>query len=219
MMNIDPDIQLAADGDPEAFEKVYRCYHRRVYSLCLRMTRNASQAEDLAQDVFIQLLRKIDSFRGESLFATWLYRLTVNQVLMHFRKPAVKTERTAADSIDFDQRAHLRQNPGKMSVLDRISLQEAIDELPPGYRKVFILHDVEGYAHDEIGQMLGCTIGASKSQLHRARQKLQSLLNVRGKTQPRRHSLARRNRIGGGHGVPLVPASLITQTARLGRLD
>ena len=179
MTTADPDVQLAAAGDMEAFDKIYRRYHARVYGLCLRMTRNVSQAEDLTQDVFIQLFRKINTFRGEASFATWLHRLTVNQVLMHFRKPAVKAEQTTGDGTIPLQIASGTDNPGKMSVIDRISLAEAIRQLPKGYRTVFILHDVEGYEHEQIGQMLGCAIGTSKSQLHKARMKLRSLLRKR----------------------------------------
>jgi RNA polymerase sigma-70 factor (ECF subfamily) len=179
MTTVDPDAELAAAGDTEAFDKIYGRYHRRVYCLCLRMTRNASQAEDLAQDVFIQLFRKLDTFRGESSFSTWLHRLTVNQVLMHFRKPAVKTEQTTEDGTAPVRSASGTENPGKMSVIDRISLREAIRQLPRGYRTVFILHDVEGYEHEQIGQMLGCAVGTSKSQLHKARMKLRSLLTKR----------------------------------------
>jgi len=188
MTTADPDVKLAAAGDIEAFEKIYRRYHARVYGLCLRMTRNVSQAEDLTQDVFIQLFRKINSFRGEASFATWLHRLTVNQVLMHFRKPAVKTEQTTEDGTTPVQIAGGTENPGKMSVIDRISLAEAIRELPKGYRTVFILHDVEGYEHEQIGQMLGCAIGTSKSQLHKARMKLRSLLSMRIRPQHANHN-------------------------------
>ncbi|HSQ19580.1 MAG TPA: RNA polymerase sigma factor [Blastocatellia bacterium] len=179
MMTVDPDAKLAAAADTEAFDKIYRRYHRRVYCLCLRMTRNVSQAEDLAQDVFLQIFRKIDTFRGESSFSTWLHRLTVNQVLMHFRKPAVKTEQTTEDGTTPVRIARGTENPGKMSVIDRISLREAIRQLPRGYRTVFILHDLEGYEHEQIGQMLGCAVGTSKSQLHKARMKLRSLLTKR----------------------------------------
>ena len=196
MTTVDPDAKLAAAGDTEAFEKIYRRYHRRVYSLCLRMTRNVSQAEDLAQDVFVQLFRKLDTFRGESSFSTWLHRLTVNQVLMHFRKPAVKTEQTTEDGAAPVRIARGTENPGKMSVIDRISLAEAMRQLPRGYRTVFILHDVAGYEHEQIGQMLGCAVGTSKSQLHKARVKLRSLL--RKQTPPRQTYQNSRASLSGG---------------------
>lgn len=181
-MTVDPDAQLAAAGDVEAFEKIYRRHHQRVYLLCLRMVRNASQAEDLTQDVFIQLFRKIHTFRNDSLFSTWLYRLTVNQVLMHFRKPIVKTERTTDDGGTPIRIANGTENPRRMALIDRIALNEAIAQLAPGYRMVLILHDVEGYDHEQIGKMLGCAVGTSKSQLHKARLKLRGLLTGRQKT-------------------------------------
>lgn len=195
MTTVDPDAKLAAAGDMEAFEKIYRRYHQRVYALCLRMTRNVAQAEDLAQDVFIQLLRKINTFRGDSSFTTWLHRLTVNQVLMHFRRPIQKAEQTTEDDTAPTPIARGTENPNKMSVIDQISLGEAIRQLPRGYRTVFILHDVEGYEHEEIGKMLGCAVGTSKSQLHKARMRLRRLLSKRMSRhthQNSRTSLARR---------------------------
>jgi RNA polymerase sigma-70 factor (ECF subfamily) len=178
-MTVDRDAKLAAEGDLEAFEKVYRLYHQRVYSACLRMVRNGSQAEDLTQEVFIQIFRKIHTFRGDSSFSTWLHRLTVNQVLMHFRKPVVRCERTTEDEFFPNPIMKGTENPGRMALVDRIALNEAIDQLAPGYRIVFILHDIEGYEHEEIAQMLGFAVGTSKSQLHKARMRLRSLLTKR----------------------------------------
>jgi RNA polymerase sigma-70 factor (ECF subfamily) len=168
--------QRAGKGDMSAFEELYRRHHRRVYSLCLRMTQNVSEAEDLAQEAFVQLFRKIGSFRGESAFTTWLHRLTVNQVLMHFRKRSVRDEKTTEEGETPDQAVMGTENPNRMRVVDRIALDNAIAQLPPGYRTVFVLHDVEGYEHEEIGRMLGCAVGTSKSQLHKARMKLRNLL-------------------------------------------
>ena len=184
MATVDPDAQLAARGDMQAFEMIYRRYHPRVFSLCLRMTKNATQAEDLAQEVFVQLFRKINTFRGESSFSTWLHRLTVNQVLMQFRKPAVRAERAMDDDSPEETAVGGTENPGRMSVIDRISLQEAVAQLPPGYRMVFILHDVEGYEHGQIARILGCSIGTSKSQLHKSRMRLRQLLTKRTAAQP-----------------------------------
>lgn len=168
--------RAAGEGDMGAFAQLYERHNRRVYSLCLRMTQNVAEAEDLAQEAFIQLFRKIGSFRGESAFTTWLHRLTVNQVLMHFRKRSVKLERTTEEGETPVQTVRGTENPNKMPVLDRISLDRAIQKLPPGYREVFVLHDVEGHEHGEIAKMLGVAEGTSKSQLHKARMKLRGLL-------------------------------------------
>lgn len=166
----------AAAGDMRAFEELYARHNRRVYSLCLRMTQNVSEAEDLTQEAFIQLFRKIGSFRGDSAFTTWLHRLTVNQVLMHFRKRSVKLEKTTEEGETPVQIVQGTENPNSMPVIDRIALDRAIAQLPPGYRSVFVLHDVEGHEHEEIARMLNVAVGTSKSQLHKARMKLRSLL-------------------------------------------
>jgi RNA polymerase sigma-70 factor, ECF subfamily len=177
---VESDLELArlsAQGDVEAFETLYRRHNRRVYSLCLRMMNNPTEAEDVTQDVFVQLYRKIGSFRGESAFTTWLHRMTVNQVLMRFRKRGVKLELTSDDG-DFANVVQAgTERPSRMPVVDRIALDRAITQLPPGYRTVFVLHDVEGYEHEEIARQLHCTVGTSKSQLHKARMKLRGLLN------------------------------------------
>ena len=173
------DYELAAAsaaGDAAAFEKLYQLHHRRVFSLCLRMLGNATEAEDLTQDVFVQLFRKIGSFRGESAFTTWLHRLTVNQVLMHFRKRGVKLEQTTEEGEMHDVVDAATERPQSMPIVDRIALEKAVSELPPGYRTVFVLHDVEGHEHEQIAKMLGCSVGTSKSQLHKARMRLRELL-------------------------------------------
>ncbi|CAN5582984.1 RNA polymerase sigma factor SigM [soil metagenome] len=168
--------QLAAVGDMVAFEEVYQRHHRRVYSICLRMLQNAYEAEDLTQDVFIQLYRKIGSFRGDSAFTTWLHRMTVNQVLMHFRKRNVKYEKVTDEGETPDQIVTGTADPERMRVVDKIALENAIDQLPDGYKNVFVLHDVEGFEHEEVARILGCSVGTSKSQLHKARLKLRKLL-------------------------------------------
>ncbi len=168
--------RLAASGNIAAFEVIYNRYNRRTYSLCLRMTSSQTEAEDLTQEVFIQLFRKIGSFRGDSAFSTWLHRLTVNQVLMHFRKRSVKNEKTSDDGEIPEQTVVGSANPGRMQVVDRIALKTAIAELPPGYKKVFVLHDIEGFEHEEVANQLGISVGTSKSQLHKARLKLRGLL-------------------------------------------
>jgi RNA polymerase sigma-70 factor, ECF subfamily len=168
--------QAASKGDMAAFEEIYQRHHRRVYSICLRMLQNAFEAEDLTQDVFIQLYRKIGSFRGDSAFTTWLHRMTVNQFLMHFRKRNVKFEKTTEEGETPVQIVPGTENAERMPVVDKIALENAIDQLPAGYKNVFVLHDVEGFEHEEVARILGCSVGTSKSQLHKARLKLRKLL-------------------------------------------
>ena len=182
------DFELArasAGGDMSAFEELYSRHSRRVYSLCLRMTANTAEAEDLAQEVFIQLYRKCGSFRGESQFTTWLHRLTVNQVLMHFRRRGVKLEQVTDEGEEVVKIEPGSENQSRMAVVDRIAIDKAVSQLPPGYRAVFLLHDVEGHEHEEVARLLGCSVGTSKSQLHKARMKLRTLLK-NGKTRRRR---------------------------------
>src|SRR5262245_13261912 len=166
----------------QAFETIYKRHHRRVYSLCLRMVANATEAEDLAQEVFIQLFRKIGSFRGESAFTTWLHRLTVNHVLMHFRKRGVRLEKTTEEGEIGEIQDYLQAAAERPRFVDRLALDKAISELPPGYRTVFVLHDVEGFEHEEVADMLGVSVGTSKSQLHKARMRLRELLT---RTEPK----------------------------------
>jgi RNA polymerase sigma-70 factor (ECF subfamily) len=174
------DLKLAraaAAGDAESFEKLYRQYYKRVYSLCLRMLGNPAQAEDITQDVFLQVYRKIGGFRGDSAFTTWLHSLAVNQVLMHFRKRGVKLEQTGDEAVLSEVIETPLQSTKRISMIDRLALDKAISQLPPGYRTAFVLHDVEGYEHEEIAKMLGVSVGTSKSQLHKARMRLRELLS------------------------------------------
>jgi RNA polymerase sigma-70 factor, ECF subfamily len=168
--------RLAAEGSLPAFEIIYQRHHRRVYSLCLRMTNSQTEAEDLTQEVFIQLFRKSGSFRGDSAFSTWLHRMTVNQVLMHFRRRSVKNEKVSDDGDIPEQTVHGTANPDRMPVVDRIAIKKAIAQLPNGYKNVFVLHDIEGYEHEEVARMMKISVGTSKSQLHKARLKLRGLL-------------------------------------------
>jgi len=168
---MDRDIELAAAGDMKAFEKLYQTYYRHVYSRCLRMTRNVSESEDLTQDVFVHLFHTLKSFRGESSFTTWLHRLTVNAVLMHFRKQSRRPE-----GLTIDIETSIEALNSKPQILNRITLDEAIRKLSPGYRAVLVLHDIEGYEHKEIAKILGCSEGTSKSQLHKARIRLRGWL-------------------------------------------
>jgi len=174
-----PDLELAkkaAGGDGAAFEELYRRHYRRVYALTLRMMGNPTEAEDMTQDVFLQLFNKIGMFRGDSAFTTWLHRMTVNQVLMHFRKKSTRSELLTDEGETPIQIVKGTENPSAMPVIDRISLENALVQLPPGYRTVFVLHDIEGYEHYEVAEMLGIAEGTSKSQLHKARLKLRQLI-------------------------------------------
>jgi RNA polymerase sigma-70 factor (ECF subfamily) len=177
-------IEKAKQGNAQAFQALYDKHKRRVYSLCLRMTSNTAEAEDLTQEAFLQLYRKIATFRGESAFSTWLHRLSVNVVLMHLRKknlPVVSLEETTQGSGGEEDTAKKDFGAEDISLagsLDRLQLQRAVEDLPPGYRTIFVLHDVEGYEHNEIAEIVGCSIGNSKSQLHKARMKLRDLLKM-----------------------------------------
>jgi RNA polymerase sigma-70 factor (ECF subfamily) len=170
----------ASRGDMESFEQLYVKYNRRVFGICLRMMQSHAEAEDLTQEIFVTLFGKMGSFRGESAFATWLHRLTVNHVLMHFRKGRVRRERITDDGETPEEIVVGTANPNRMALLDRIALGSAIEQLPAGYRMVFILHEVEGHEHHEIAEIMGCSIGTSKSQLHKARMKLRRLLRSKG---------------------------------------
>src|SRR5436190_12322595 len=142
-MQSDASVNIALAGDRmSGFEELYKRFYRRVYSVCLRMTGNVAEAEDLTQEVFLQLHRKLQSFRGDAAFTTWLHRLTVNHVLMHFRKRRVRSEVGTEDGEMPDQVDPDSDNPRAMPIVDQIALDNAIGKLPPGYRKVFLLHDV-----------------------------------------------------------------------------
>jgi len=170
--------RAAALGSPAAIEYLYRRHCKRVYAVCLRMTRNPAEAEDLTHDVFIHLLRKIGSFRGESKFSTWLHRLTINFVLMHFRRRSLQKSQSL-DAVDSSLLiARTRNNEASRQLIDRIALDAALAKLPPGSRSVLKLFDIEGYSHEEIANRLGCSVGTSKSQLHRGRMKLRQSLRM-----------------------------------------
>ena len=173
-------IGQAQQGVAAAFEYLYRAHCRRVYNLCLRIIKNRAEAEDLTQQVFLQLFRKISTFRGEPVFSTWLHRVTVNIVLMHMRrkKPAEilfeDLERRGSD--DEGPREHGSGDTSMFGAIERLNLMRAICKLPCGYKQVFLLHDVIGYEHSEIAGLLGCSTGSSKSQLHKARKRLRRLV-------------------------------------------
>jgi RNA polymerase sigma-70 factor, ECF subfamily len=177
-------IRLAQQGDERGFERIYRLHSQRVYALCLRMMRgNSAEAEELTQESFLQLFRKIGTFRGESAFSTWLHRLAFNIVLMRLRKRSFQV-------VSMDEVLEPGENtPGLHEYIgapdqrlsgsvDRMDLERALKQLPRGYRAVFILHDVQGYEHNEIAAIRGCSLGNSKSQLHKARARLRQLLET-----------------------------------------
>jgi RNA polymerase sigma-70 factor (ECF subfamily) len=176
-------------------EYLYQLHSRRVYGLCLRMVGNTAEAEDLTQEAFLLLLRKIHTFRGESAFSTWLHRLAVNLVLMRLRKkspPIVSIEatpdpddETVSPSIDIGAPDLLLEG-----LIDRINLERCIRQLPAGYRRVFVLHDIQGYEHNEIAEILGRSVGDSKSQLHKARTRLRELLHEHQREKARAERLA-----------------------------
>jgi RNA polymerase sigma-70 factor (ECF subfamily) len=188
-------IRLAQEGNAAAFEMLYRRYSGLVFSLCLRIVKNDSEAEDLTQEAFLLLFRKIHTFRGEARFSTWLHRLTINLALMRLRKkkhPEVSLDATLEPG---EENSRPLIEPGgpdlRLSgVVDHINLSRAIEQLPEGYKEVFILHDVEGYEHKEIAGRLGRTIGNSKSQLFKARLRLRELLqeSFRGRARENRQS-------------------------------
>jgi RNA polymerase sigma-70 factor, ECF subfamily len=196
-------IRLAQAGNAGAFEFLYDLHSRRVYALCLRMVGNPSDAEDLMQEAFLQLFRKIGTFRGESAFSTWLHRMTVNVVLMRLRKKALPVasleETTEPDEETGGPRKDIGAPDLRLSgAVDRVNLERSIERLPPGYRTVFVLHDVQGYEHNEIAGIMGCSVGNSKSQLHKARTKLRDLLQEEVREQARQVRHAAKSQTGHG---------------------
>ena len=183
-------IRLAQAGDAAAFEFLYQLHSRRVYALCLRMVNNPADAEDLMQEAFLQLFRKIGTFRGESAFSTWLHRMTVNVVLMRLRKKSLPVasleETTEPDEETGGPRKDIGAPDLRLSgAVDRVNLERSVEKLPPGYRTVFVLHDVQGFEHNEIADIMGCSVGNSKSQLHKARTRLRDLLQEEMRAQAR----------------------------------
>ena len=161
--------RLAANGNGEAFDEIYSRHKGFAYSIALRMTGNQADAEDLMQDAFVSVFRKVGSFRGDASFTTWLYRLVTNQVNMHFRYRSARPEIQASEAEVPEQRpSGSRMDPAEQ-LTDRLAIQKALRMLPPGYRSAFILYDIEGYKHDEVARFTGHTVGTSKSQLQKSR--------------------------------------------------
>jgi RNA polymerase sigma-70 factor (ECF subfamily) len=173
-------VRRAQQGDADAFATLFHAHKARIYSVCLRMTNNAAEAEDLTQDAFLQVFRKIATFRGDSAFSTWLHRIAVNTVLMHFRKKSLSQVSLDEPYSNSDgskvRREYGTRDTHLAGCVDRVALASAIKELPQGYRTIFVLHEVEGYEHQEIAELLGCSVGNSKSQLHNAKLRIRELL-------------------------------------------
>ena len=217
-------VKRAQEGDSDAFAALFHTHKARIYSVCLRMTNNAAEAEDLTQDAFLQVFRKIASFRGDSAFSTWLHRISVNTVLMHFRKKSL-CQVSLDEPYSNEDGAKVRREFGTRDndlagCVDRIALARAMKDLPPGYRTIFLLHEVEGYEHKEIAEMLGCSVGNSKSQLHKAKLRIRELLarsieaQASGRAQTRR-----RKRVAIPHGnwdmteeMVMPPAAFVSQS-------
>ncbi len=182
-------VRRAQRGDEHAFATLFQLHNKRVYSVCLLMTKDLVEAEDLTQEAFLQVFRSIGSFRGDAAFSTWLYRVAVNIVLMKLRRKSPPT--FSLDEPVSPESPSLRRDFGKndqalTGAIDRIALRGAIQQLPEGCRTIFALHEVEGYRHHEIAQLLGCSIGNSKSQLHKAKLKMRDLLFPKKKILRRR---------------------------------
>jgi RNA polymerase sigma-70 factor, ECF subfamily len=197
----DDAIRKAQLGDQSMFEYLYHSHSRRVYAICLRMLGAAVEAEDLTQEVFLLLFRKIQTFRGESAFSTWLHRLAVNLVRMRLRKRSLPTVSVETTLDPHDESCTASIDVGKPDLLlegtlDRIMLERCMEQLPVGYRTIFFLHDIQGYDHREIAQIMGRSIGVSKSQLHKARTRLRALLhqNRRDLARDARRAAAQKNK-------------------------
>jgi RNA polymerase sigma-70 factor, ECF subfamily len=186
---LDSDVLTRAQqGDSDAFAVLFHAHKARIYSVILRMTNNAAEAEDLTQDAFLQVFRKIATFRGDSAFSTWLHRIAVNTVLMHFRKKSL-AQVSLDEPYSNSDGAKVRREYGTRDnhlagCVDRVALASAIKDLPPGYRTIFLLHEVEGYEHQEIAEILGCSVGNSKSQLHKAKLRIREFLAHSPETRP-----------------------------------
>jgi RNA polymerase sigma-70 factor, ECF subfamily len=179
-------VQRAQRGDEQAFATLFQSHKKRVYSVCLLMTKDVAEAEDLTQEAFLQVFRSVGSFRGDSAFSTWLYRVAVNTVLMKLRRrkspPLLSLDEPVSSESPSLRRDVGKADPHLCGAIDRIALRRAMQELPEGCRKIFALHEVEGYQHHEIAEMLDCSVGNSKSQLHKAKMKMRDLLFPKRRT-------------------------------------
>jgi RNA polymerase sigma-70 factor (ECF subfamily) len=173
-------VRRAQQGDQDAFATLFQMHKKRVYSVCLQMTKDVADAEDLTQEAFLQVFRNVNSFRGDSAFSTWLYRIAVNTVLMKLRRRKAPPLLSLDEPVSADSPSLKRDvgkaDPNLSGAVDRIALRRAIQELPEGCRRIFDLHEVQGFQHHEIARQLHCSIGNSKSQLHKAKMKMRDLL-------------------------------------------
>lgn len=182
-----PPMAIQVETGAETYEALFKKFHHRIYSLCWRIAKDQMLAEDLTQDAKLQCFRKIHSFEGRSSFSTWFYRLAVNVCLMHLRRKNEAFNRSLArldEPMETEQGEEVRreiseEDPMLRGSVDRLTLERLISDLPPGYRLIFVLHDIEGYQHNEIARILDCSVGNSKCQLHKARRKLRNMLSRR----------------------------------------
>jgi len=170
-------VRAAQRGDPDAFQRLYVRHKNYVYSLCMRMCKDPVLAEDLTQDIFLHVWRKMGSFKAQSLFRTWLHRVTINMVLLHFRKNPIGMLSLDDETLPVAETISL-SNSSPIHLDDRISLRNMLSLLSPRHRRVLVLHDVEGYRHQDISDLLGITSGASRSQLYKARTKMRIALGI-----------------------------------------
>lgn len=182
-----PETELIANamnGDSESFGELYTRHSRRVFYLCYRMVNDTDLAEDLTQEAFVHAFRRLSTFRQESRFTTWMHRIAVNTVLMFIRKRNSSIRETpldpafgAEEEAPFEGQVYGRPDETLSMTTDRVALLRAIENLPPGYRLMLILHDIHGYEHQEIAEIFGCTTGNTKSQLHKARLRLRAVID------------------------------------------
>jgi RNA polymerase sigma-70 factor (ECF subfamily) len=169
------DVMLAAGGDRKAFERLYRSHVNRVFTLCTRMCGSRVRGEELTQDVFVRAWEKLPQFRGDAQFSTWIHRVAVNIVLTD-RKNEARNRRRMVEEEPERGETPLQKASVTPGYGDRMDITAALESLPPGAKQIFILHDIEGYKHEEIADMCGITAGGSKAQLHRARLLLREAL-------------------------------------------
>jgi RNA polymerase sigma-70 factor (ECF subfamily) len=203
-------ITQARNGDANAFAVLYETHKPRIVAVCLRMTKDMAEAEDLTQDAFIYVFRKFSTFRGDSAFSTWLHRVAVNTVLMHFRRKGrrqVSLEHPHPQDSRGLRREYGRVDERLARCADRLVLTQAIEALPPGYRTIFLLHEMQGYEHQEIARRLHCSIGNSKSQLHKAKLRMRESLARHGYTYRPRVAVAK---------PTALPTGVSVETACLG---